>query len=273
MLINKHRFLKASIIHRRPYPKNDFKYKAIYCLIDFKHINTPNNMIVSLSNPALICFLSADYGYQDGRSPALWAKKNFEEQGLNLNGLKLLTIPRVFGYAFNPVSFWLGFCDDNLVGCIADVNNTFGQKHCYVICKKDQGIISKEDWFEANKEFHVSPFFDRSGKYYFNLNWEPSEKKCSISIHYYCDQQLKLITCIQGKLHSLTTKKLAFSMLKNPLYPIKIIGLIHYQALKLYLKKVRYRQLPIQKKTVISQAILNEQYTNQFLNNTRHMND
>lgn len=115
-----------------------------------------------------------------------WAYKILKSENIiSVNGeIVLVTLPRVFGYVFNPVSFW--FCLDekqNLRAVICEVNNTFGETHTYICAHKDERPIAPEDILEGKKVFHVSPFMEREGHYRFRFYY--NEDKMHTRIDYY----------------------------------------------------------------------------------------
>lgn len=81
----------------------------------------------------------------------------------------LVTSPRLLNYVFNPVSFYWVYREDQHIGCVAEVNNTFGEKHVYPLPGSGEGE-SFPAMYHANKTFHVSPFFDRQGEYEFSFS-------------------------------------------------------------------------------------------------------
>ena len=113
-----------------------------------------------------------DHGGPRGKGEgAPWARRVLAEHGLpDTVTLRLLTQPRWFGFVFNPVSFWLAFRDDALVAAIAEVNNTYGDRHCYFCARPDLAPIGPGDVVTATKVFHVSPFQDVAGSYAFSFD-------------------------------------------------------------------------------------------------------
>jgi len=163
----------------------------------------------------------------------------------------LLTLPRVLGYAFNPVSFW--FCLDQtgaLRAVLADVRNTFGERHGYLLFHEDQRVISRDDWLTSQKQFHVSPYLPVVGHYEFRFAY--GEEKIGVWINYHDEEGLLLTTSLVGKRRPLTSASLFYVFMRYPLVTFKVIGLIHYQAMKLFLKGVRYRVKPTPPITEIS---------------------
>lgn len=243
----------ATVHHKRFLPKiNKFSYSAYYVILDMDQLK-PSPLIFSINKANIISYYDKDHGLRDNTSATAWAKCIFAKYHTLVERLFLLTMPRVYGYLFNPVSFWFGFKDNNLIGVIAEVNNTFKQSHCYICIPSSSATIKNETWFSAPKVFHVSPFYERVGEYRFNFQRDHSGK-IRIFIYYYHDKKIQLVTSLTGQTCPLHSSNLIKSMIKVPLLTAKVTCLIHYQALKLWLKKIKYQHLPQQKATTVTLA-------------------
>ena len=182
---------------------------------------------------------SQDYG--DGSSSVgHWIRNLFQRAGFEPNGeIVLLTLPHLFGYAFNPVSFW--FCFDRrqrLRAVLAEVNNTFGERHFYLCAREDRLPIDGGETLETAKEFRVSPFIEVKGTYRFQFRYE--DDLIFVAINLADESGPLLVTRIVGRPRPMTDAALLASALKSPFQAFKVIALIHYQAAKLYAKRVRY---------------------------------
>jgi DUF1365 family protein len=152
-------------------------------------------------------------------------------------------MPKILGYAFNPVSFWLYFNQkQELMAVVADVNNTFGENHRYICAHPSFAPIGKTDWIEKSKIFHVSPFCQVQGCYQFRFDIDV--EKMNIDINYSQDDDLTISTAIRGKRKALTDSSLTKSFIMNPFMILKVMILIHYHALRLWIKKVPYFKKP-----------------------------
>ena len=163
-------------------------------------------------------------------------------------------MPRIMGFVFNPVSFWLCHDEQNqLRAIIYEVNNTFGETHSYVCAKHDGTIIKEDDWIIARKEFHVSPFLPREGHYQFRIN--SVNKKIGLWIDYYNKEgERTLTTSLKGTLEPLTQVSVKKAFWRTPLVTMQAISLIHWQALKLKAKGIQFFSLPKQKKERVSKS-------------------
>ncbi len=255
MVITGHQLLSANIYHKRLRPKeNSFRYRAFYTILDMQRLKEKNNLLFSTNKISILSYQHRDHGCRDGTDATQWAKKIFSENGIDVDYIKLITLPRVLGYLFNPVSFWLGYIQNDLCAVICEVNNTFQQTHTYICHKEDNQSIAGEDWFCAPKEFHVSPFYPREGSYYFKFDFNDEKKNYVILIHYYINNQLELITSVTGKVKPMTKKGILFELFRSPLLTLKVTAMIYYQAVKIFLKKSRFHKLPEKKNCQVTVA-------------------
>jgi DUF1365 family protein len=240
------RILEASIFHERVRPKrNRFGYGALYCLIPATLLSEKMRFgLFGLNRAGLFSVQAADYG-RPGHAPLddlaqLLADWHLTEAD---GEIALLTLPRVLGYGFNPVSFWL--CHDRdggLRAVLAEVNNTFGERHWYFCFHDDHRAIQPGDSLNARKAFHVSPFLDVKGRYAFRF--DAGRDRIAITINLEDARGLLLRTAIAGRPMPLRDRSLLMLLACNPLYPLKVIGLIHYQAVRLFLKGIRHFHKP-----------------------------
>ncbi len=154
--------------------------------------------------------------------------------------IRLLCLPRTFGYCFNPLSIY--YChraDGALAALIYQVHNTFGERHSYVLPVSPQpGAVQQR----CRKQFHVSPFMDMALTYDF-LVTEPGER-IAVSIRVSADDGPLFNAALVGKRRTLTNRALIGLCLKMPAITLKVIGAIHWEALRLWLKGLRARPKP-----------------------------
>ena len=171
-----------------------------------------------------------------------WVREVLSAHGLPGERILLMAQPRVLGHVFNPVSFWL--CHDSsnrLRVVVAEVTNTFGDRHSYLCHRADREPITAEDTLEAQKIFHVSPFQPVSGGYRFRFDIRPD--KVGIWIDYRQGNG-GLIATLTGPRVPLTDGGILRACLRRPLGSRRVLGLIHWQALKLWWKGATYRPRP-----------------------------
>lgn len=246
--------LKAKVYHKRLFPKeNVFSYRTFYVHLEMQKIyQRASSWIFGRNRRRLMSYKEKDHGARDGSSALRWAENIFTDHTIQFDRVSLLTMPRVCGHVFNPISFWFAYQESCMVAVLVEVNNTFGETHSY-LCKLDQGEqVIKKLWFEADKLFHVSPFMDRTGYYRFNFDWESKQKR--ILIHYHDERRLKLITSVEGFETPMTKSGLLKCFLGIPFMTLKVVFLIHYQAFKIWMKKIKYRPKPEQLEKKLSVA-------------------
>ena len=230
----------GKVIHRRFKPKEHyFKYNVFSLLIDLDELEIIQNKIkiFSYNKFNIISFYDTDHGPRDGTSLKKWIIKNLKDIGINNENIqiKLLCYPRIFGYAFNPLSvFFIYNKNSRLISILYEVKNTFGEQHTYIFKTDDDKIIINN----CSKKFHVSPFIEMECHYYFRV-LKPSDK-ISVIIDQ-IDKDGKLLYASQdGNARELNEKNLLISYISHPLMTFKIIVAIHYEALKLWLKGIKF---------------------------------
>ena len=240
--------LRAKVFHKRFKPKvNEFTYSVFYILFPLSKLSNLKNRFFSINKFNLFSLNFKDHGAKNEINPADWGRGVLNKFGVKKadGEIYLLTYPRVLGYVFNPVSFY--FCEDNqgnLRAVIAEVNNTFGETHSYLIKHEDERIIEKNDEFSAEKIFHVSPFFDRAGGYKFRFVYETN--KIAVFLDYHNGEEKRLATSLIGEKHPYSTAALLKNFFKFPFVTLKTIILIHFQALKIIIKGAKYHSRPKQ---------------------------
>ncbi len=174
---------------------------------------------------------------------AAWAREVLASHDLPSSGrLLLLTQPRVLGHVFNPVSFWLSFdASDKLRVVIAEVTNTFGQRHSYLCHRDDLEAIGAEDVLTARKIFHVSPFQPISGGYRFRFDVRDERIGIWIDLTH---GEGGVTATLTGRRAPLTNRTILRAMWRRPFGSRRVLALIHWQALKLAFKRARFRSAP-----------------------------
>lgn len=246
----------GEVMHARSRPtRNVFHYPIFFLRLPLSRLNTLQVPGLSINQRGLCQLLNRDHGPRDGSDLLVWARQLLSTHGLTpaCDGeIVLQTMPRVFGYIFNPVSFY--FCYDHaakLRAVICEVSNTFGERHNYIVAHADQRPIESHDRMHARKAFHVSPFFPLNGAYEFrfggtpeapvaiiNYNAAPSEDARS------GDGRYGLRTWLRGNATTLTGQGLRRALWRFPLLTFGVITRIHWQALRLWLRKVTFFTKP-----------------------------
>ena len=236
--------IKAHTYHGRKGPvSNAFRYAIDYVLIDLvADVSRPT--LFSRNQFNLMSLFDSDHGGapKAGRGLA-WARDVLKAQNLpGQERILLLAQPRSLGHVFNPVSFWLCMdAQDTLRVVIAEVSNTFGQRHSYLCHKDDLSPITAKDIVRAQKIFHVSPFQPIEGDYRFQFDIRA--ERIGISIEYYRAGG-GLIATLVGPRKPLSNASILSGFLRRPLGSRRVLALIHWQAIKLWLRRARFRSCP-----------------------------
>lgn len=229
------------VMHRRLRPAvNAFVYPVFYVQLPVRDLTAAECRIFSVDKGNLLSFHSKDHGPRDGSPLLPWIESLLAEQGLPNDGeIVLQTFPRVLGYVFNPVSFW--YCkdrSDRLIAVLAEVNNTFGGTHRYLLHRGGETLTDGEE-LRAEKLFHVSPFNQIEGSYRFRFQLARSVQQAHID---YDDAEGQLLlTSISGKPHPWSARALLAALLRMPFLTFGMVVRIHWQALRLWLNGVPFR--------------------------------
>jgi DUF1365 family protein len=195
------------------------------------------------NRPGVVSLHDADHGPRDGTALRPWVEAQLARQHLEAFSarIRFMMIPRVLGYAFNPIAFFA--CHDaagRLGAVIHQVKNTFGDQTAYVLpVQPHDGIIRQS----AGKRMHVSPFFDMRGGYRFAFN-DPEADDFHVTIRYGADDAPRMTAAMRLQARPLTDTTLARLLLAMPLMPAKVFAAIHWEALRLKLRGARYHPLP-----------------------------
>ena len=238
-MIKNSKIYTGKVIHKRFKPKEHyFKYNVFSLLIDLNELEEINKYIkfFSYNKFNIISFYDKDHGDRDGSSIKLWVKKNLRNIGIMTEDvrIKLLCYPRIFGYVFNPLgTYFIYNKHSELISIFYEVKNTFGEQHTYIFKAQDEITVQNK----CKKKFYVSPFIEMDCEYHFKtLN--PREQ-LSVVINQN-DKDGKLLFASQdGISKDFNNKNLILSYLTHPLMTFKIIGAIHYEAFKLWAKRIK----------------------------------
>lgn len=234
----------AAVAHARRGPlAHSFNYTTDYVLLAPEHAQ--GRRFFSRNGFNLLSVHDRDHGGERGAGRgAEWARERFSEAGLDCSAeitIALLTQPRLLGHWFTPVSFWIALQGEAIRAVIAEVNNTFGQRHSYMCRLDDFHPICPGDTISASKVFHVSPFQDVSGTYHFRFSVQLDRIAIAIA---YTDGENGLDAVMSGRLRQLTTSLAINACLRRPGGSLRVLFLIYWNALRLKLRGARYRPLP-----------------------------
>lgn len=238
--------LSADITHaRRGALRHSFRTRTEHVLLSPESARPPRGL--SLDHFNLLALYRRDHGGLRGEGTgAKWAWEQFAQAGLERRPghvLALLTQPRFLGYWFNPVSFWMVIEGNDLYAVIAEVNNTFGERHCYLLDAPRHGVPAT-----ADKVFHVSPFAPVRGEYRFVFmrTQHGGEDRTVVRIDFHDEPGAEALirTSVSGTLQPLDAASARRALWGHPLMTLGVIARIHWQALRLWLKQAPFFRQP-----------------------------
>jgi hypothetical protein len=241
-----HALYTGTVMHRRLRPKRHvLHYRVFQWLIDLDHVDTLNTQCQLIGHNRWNLFGFYDRDFADGADtplkPRIVDLLTRAGHALAWGQITLLTMPRILGYAFNPLSLY--FCHDTnrvLRVMVYEVSNTFHQRHTYVIPVEPPGRTPIRQ--SCDKAFYVSPFLDMDMTYQFRVTPPGPD----VAIHIQCQQDGKamLNAAFSGHRAPLTDRTLIRALFTHPLLTLKVIVGIHWEAVQIWLKGVGFRHRP-----------------------------
>ena len=253
------RLYKGRTTHVRFTPfERRFNYRIFMIDIDIDRLSeaSKSSWLFSVGRPNLFSFKRKDHGGRESTALRPWAESEFAKADITLNGgsIRLVTFPRGLFYKFAPISVWYGYgSEGDLRGVIYEVNNTFGETHCY-IAKAGNG----RSQHKSNKNFHVSPFWDVTGQYRFTIH--PIGKTMNVIVDSIVDGERIHMANIKAKALPATTGNFLKTAVTKPLSALGVTIGIHWEALWLWLRGAGYRSKPIppEQRTTIAKPLLSD---------------
>lgn len=234
---------RGDVMHARLKPMSHrFVYRVLNLMIDLDRLDEADQQtcLFGVNRRALYSFHERDHGPRDGTCLAAHVRALAANAGVDLSGgrIMLLCYPRLFGYAFNPLSVYYGYrAGGALALLIYEVRNTFGEYHSYVCpvhCSETSPAGIRQS---RGKRLYVSPFIGMEMRYHFRLT-QPGEN-LKIRILETDAEGPLLAASFYGRRHPLTSPHLFAAFLALPFVTLKVIGGIHYEAARLWLKGAR----------------------------------
>jgi DUF1365 family protein len=234
--------------HARLRPvRHAFDYPTWFVMLPLRAMRGRSVPGLARNRRAIVSFHDRDHGL-GGDDALAWFEGLLAESGIDgVDGeIWLHTYPRVCGFAFKPVSFWYAHAaDGTLRAVLAEVNNTFGERHAYLL----HGSALR--WGAevcADKVFHVSPFCAVRGVYRFRFlrtaAGSPNGERTVVRIDHDDVDGPLLQTSVSGELQPLTPASLWRVVAAMPLLGFGVVARIHLQALRLWFKRVPFRRKP-----------------------------
>ena len=236
----------GTVVHARLRPRRHrLKYRMFWLLLDLDELPDLSRglRLFSHNQRNIFSFHDTDHGVGRIESLRAYVARRLAETGLETDGgpIRLLCMPRILGYAFNPISIYYCYArDGRLKALLYEVNNTFGDRHSYLIpVEAKPGEVIQQS---CRKTLHVSPFMDMDLDYTFRVAVPGDGIAVAITAN---DTQGAILTAsLAGHRRPLTDGALARLFFTHPLLTLKVIAAIHWQALKLFNKGVTLRSRP-----------------------------
>lgn len=227
------------VAHARLRPKRHrLSYRVFSMLLDLDEVGALSRglKLFGHNRAALFSLHDKDHGAGDGKLRR-WVLTQVAAAGIRLQvpKIEMLCYPRIFGYVFNPLTVYFCRDDSELKAILYEVHNTFGERRTYVI-----RVPQRSETIEQScaKELYVSPFMPMDCVYHFHI--EAPARKVLISISETDPDGLLLRASFAGERQELTDANLRHALFAYPLMTLKVMGAIHWEALKLSLKGVKY---------------------------------
>jgi DUF1365 family protein len=237
----------GQVRHTRLKPvRNAFAYGTYFLMLPMRSLQANGPSALARNRRAALSFYDSDHG--DGRGmetggALAWLDALLHSENItDANGeVWLHCYARVLGFAFKPVSFW--YChrsDGSLRAVVVEVNNTFGERHCYLLDQPRFGVEQR-----AQKVFHVSPFCPVEGSYRFRLMLTPDLRRTVARIDYDDAQGPLIETSVSGALEPLNAQSVRRALWRYPAMTVGVVARIHWQAVKLFFKRAPFFGKPV----------------------------
>ena len=246
----------GTVWHRRLRPAaHRFHYPSYFLHLPMRQLRDTPCDALHRNQWGALSFHDGDHGL-GGKDALAWFEALLQQEGIHdADGeIWLQTYPRVLGYVFKPVSFWYALrADGTLAAVLAEVNNTFGERHAYLLAGP------KLAWGRTHtspKVFHVSPFCRVAGDYAFRFDQRLDARDQAIYLRAAVDLHdeggLLLQTSLSGLLQPLTPASVRRALWGMPLMTLGVVLRIHWQALRLWRKRVPFFSKPLAPDELVS---------------------
>ncbi|MEI7713757.1 MAG: DUF1365 family protein [Rhodospirillales bacterium] len=239
---------RGIVVHQRVRPRRHrLRYALSWMLFDLDELPELHRSLrfFSYNGRNLLGFRDSDHLDGSNRPLRMQIEAILTQAGLAPDGgrIGVLCMPRVLGSVFNPIAVW--FChrrDGSLSAMLYEVNNTFGQRHCYLIPTPNNDPAATTVRQRCDKQFYVSPFMPMDMIYDFNVTL-PGEI-ASVVVNASDSDGLTIATSFVGHRRAPTDTALLGIVLRHGILALKIVAAIHWEAAKLLLKGMRIQPRP-----------------------------
>jgi uncharacterized protein len=240
----------GTVAHQRLRPRRHrLQYRVYSLLVDLDELPVLGKRLrfFSVNRFNLFGLHERDHGAGDGRSLREYVDEQLAHAGLATGGkVQLLTMPRILGHAFNPLTVY--FCRDaqgRLQALIYEVNNTFGERHSYLIevdpRAPDAPVIAQQ----CAKQFHVSPFLALDMRYAFRIQPPAAgHERLGLGVTAHDEQGAVLVARFDARRVALSDGALLRLFFTHPLLTMKVVAAIHWEALRLWAKGIPLQPRP-----------------------------
>ena len=231
------------VAHRRLRPRaHALRYRIFMLLLDLDEgpALTRGLRLFGFDAPGLMSFQTRDHGDGSETPLKVQVEQHLARAGIACGGpVRLLCMPRVLGGVFNPISVYFCHRPDGVLSAILyEVNNTFGERHSYLIPAEDAPIVKQA----CDKGFYVSPFMDMDLSYAFRVR--PPGDQVQVLVDVDDAEGRVLATGFVAERQALTDRNLARAWLTHPWMTLGVVGAIHWEALFIWLKGEKIRRRP-----------------------------
>ncbi|WP_292114368.1 DUF1365 family protein [Brevundimonas sp.] len=247
---------QGRVTHRRLRPRaHRLAYRVFWLLLDLDEIDGLDRRLRLFSRNRfnLLSFHDRDHGDGSGAALRPGIESWLARVGVELDGgpIRLLTMPRVLGYVFNPISVY--YChrpDGRLAALVYEVTSTFGRRHAYVAPVSPPAAADGTFRQQAAKALYVSPFMGMEMDYRFR-GGTPGET-LGLAIDALDADGVLLSAGLKAHRRPLGDRAILAACLTTPLLTLKVVAAIHWEALRLWLKGVRLTRQPPPAATAVS---------------------
>lgn len=235
-------FSLNKVIHKRFIPKKyNFPFRFFWFHIELDEIEELERKLwfFSYNKKNVFSLFDKDHWYTPNLSIAQNVSKYLQEQGFykDITSIKLVTSLRVFGYVFNPVSYYFITTNENERYCLIQICNTFKELKPIFIPNPEK---NNKFYIKCKKNFYVSPFTKMNEDMEYHI--KDSEKNLSIVIHSFNNKDIEVTTILKSIKLAITNRRLMYYTLRFPFITFQIIFFIHFHALILFLKGLEYKK-------------------------------